>query len=138
MKILTLGSFDLFHTGHVNLLRRCREAAGISTVTVGLNTDDFIARYKGRPPVVSYEDRRAVVEACRYVDEVVPNDQADGSAIDVIARVKPNVICAGAGWGERWFGQVGVSAEMFERMGIEIEFMPYTEGISSSQIRARL
>ncbi len=58
MNVITLGTFDLFHLGHLKLLKRCRDFAGEhGVVTVGLNTDEFITRYKGKPPVMSYEER---------------------------------------------------------------------------------
>ena len=139
MRVLTLGTFDLFHSGHVNLLRRCRDIAGAGVVTVGLNTDEFVARFKGRPPVINYEDRRAVVEACCHVDEVLPNAQANGTAFDVIALAHPNVIVVGSDWQNRdYCGQLGVSQEWFDDHGIRIMFVPYTAGISTTDIRRRM
>lgn len=134
MTVLTLGTFDLFHAGHVNLLRQCREIAGMGIVVVGLNTDEFIDRYKGRPPVLDYAHRAAVVAACRYVDVVWPNAQADGSAVDVIHRARPDVIVIGSDWQHRdYLGQLGVPD-----LDVEVRYVPYTESISSSAIRERL
>jgi cytidyltransferase-like protein len=65
--VLTYGTFDLFHPGHVQLLKRARELG--TRLVVGLSTDEFNA-LKGKKSVMSYEDRKAVLEACRYVDEV--------------------------------------------------------------------
>ena len=61
--VYTGGTFDLFHAGHVNFLKRCKEIAGeLGSVVVSLNTDEFIKEYKGKPPVVSFSDRMAVPE----------------------------------------------------------------------------
>ena len=71
--IYTGGSFDLFHRGHVNLLKRCRKVVGDDgRVVVSLNPDDLVLSRKGHL-AVPYEDRKSVLEACRYVDEVVEN-----------------------------------------------------------------
>jgi glycerol-3-phosphate cytidylyltransferase len=133
--VVTLGTFDLFHAGHVRLLERC---AGIGQrVVVGLNTDEFVTRYKGRPPVVAYEDRAAVLRACRYVDGVLPNDQADGSAADVIERSGADAIVVGSDWqGRDYLGQLGITDDWVRARGIGILYLPYTEGISTTRIRA--
>ena len=104
--VLTLGTFDLLHVGHLNLLRHCREIAGSGVVTVAVNTDEFIERYKGRPPVMTLEERMTLVGALYVVDEVLPNDQPDGSAKDVIEAAHPDVIVVGDDWADRdYLGQ---------------------------------
>lgn len=113
--------------------------AGTGSVTVGLNTDEFTLRYKNRLPVVEFKDRRVVLEACRYVDRVLPNDQMDGSAVDVIEAVNPNVIVVGSDWQKKDYpGQLGVTWEWLNERDIEVRFVPYTDHISSSLIRAQL
>jgi cytidyltransferase-like protein len=68
--VYTGGTFDLFHSGHVNLLKRCREVAGPDgKVVASLNTDDFIWQFKNKRPVCSESERAEVLLACRYVDE---------------------------------------------------------------------
>lgn len=139
MRVLTLGSFDVFHAGHVALLKRCRDLAGDGQVIVGLNTDDFITRYKKQPPVITYVDRETVLSACMYVDAVVPNDQTDGSATDVIEGTDPDVIAVGWDWrGRDYLGQLGVTAEQMRH--IRLVFLPYTPGAAgpSSAIKERI
>lgn len=107
-------------------------------MVVGLNTDAFVARYKGRLPAIPYSDREWCLWACRYVDAVVPNDQADGSAKDVIEAIQPDLIAVGWDWRERdYLTQLGVTASWLEGRGTRVIYLPYTEGISSSAIRAR-
>lgn len=137
-----MGTYDLFHAGHVAFLRRCRELAGDhGTVIVGLNTDRFAASYK-RAPTIPYEDREVVVGACRFVDDVVPNDQPGGSASALIARVAPDIVAATMDYhpstGKDWFVQVGVDRDWFEQLGIRVEWIPYTAGVSSTEIRSRM
>lgn len=136
-RVLTLGTFDVFHAGHVALLRRCRALAGDGQVIVGLNTDSFIERYKGKAPVITYVDREAVIAACRYVDAVIPNDQTDGSALDVIEAVDPDLIAIGWDWRDRdYLGQLGVK----DLGRIRVVYLPYTPGQAgpSSAIKERI
>lgn len=133
MNVVTLGTFDLFHVGHVRLLER---ADMLGRVTVGLNTDEFVTRYKGRPPVIRYNDRAEVLRACRYVAEVVPNDQRPSAAALILAA-GADVIVVGDDWqGRDYMGQLGLEAGWPERVGIEIVYLPRTPGVSTTQIRA--
>ena len=68
-KLYTGGTFDLFHRGHVNFLKMCKEIADY--VVVSLNTDEFIYEYKGKYPILDYKHRRDVLLGCKYVDEVI-------------------------------------------------------------------
>lgn len=138
MIVLTLGTFDLFHAGHVNLLARCRMLAGRKgMVFVALNTDDFIEAYKGRPPIINYRDRYSVVSSCRYVDRVVRGSGRDSKP--VIESVGPDIIAVGSDWESRdYLGQLDVTQGWLTERGIRIEYLPYTEGISSSQIRGAI
>ena len=99
--VYTGGTFDLFHSGHVNLLKRCREVAGeYGSVVVSLNTDAFIQEYKGKPPVCSDAEREAVLLSCRYVDEVVMNVGGKDSRIS-IDLVQPDYILIGSDWAKK-------------------------------------
>ena len=138
MNVLTLGTFDLFHAGHVRLLERCRLLAGTGQVVVALNQDEFVERYKGRAPVISYRDRAIVVRACRYVDSVAVNPQeAPGDSIaTLLSRTPTDAIVIGSDWRDRdYLGQTGLSQPDLDALGIIVIYVPYTEGISSSRIR---
>jgi cytidyltransferase-like protein len=137
-----MGTFDLFHAGHVAFLRRCRELAGADgQVVVGLNTDRFAESYKRRP-TIDYAGREAVLRACRFVDDVLPNDQPGGTAITLVEAVAPSIVAATMDYhpstGKDWFVQVGVPADWFGDRRIEIEWIAYSDGVSSSGIRSRL
>lgn len=137
MSVLTLGTFDLFHYGHVRLLLRCRGLAGRDgRVTVALNPDEFVRSYKGRDPVVPYEARKEVLEACRYVDAVIPNSGGADSKPAIERAFPVDYIVVGSDWRHRdYHGQLGVTEEWLAERGIQIVYVPYTDSISSSLIR---
>ena len=133
--VYTGGTFDLFHAGHVELLRRCSE---LGAVTVSLNTDEFIEAYKGRKPVISYEERAKVLDACRYVDRVVPNIGGNDSRI-AIDLVKPDLIVIGSDWARRdYHAQMSFTQEWLDDRGIGLCYIPYTRGISTTDIKTRM
>ena len=133
--IYTGGTFDLFHAGHVELLRRCAE---LGSVVVSLNTDEFIETYKGRKPVISYEERAKVLDACRYVDRVVPNIGGNDSRL-AIDLVKPDLVVIGSDWAQRdYYAQMGFTQEWLDERGIGLAYLPYTKGISTTDIKTRM
>jgi glycerol-3-phosphate cytidylyltransferase len=134
MIVYTGGTFDLFHAGHAAFLARC---AAFGDVVVALNTDEFIAAYKGKPPVCTYVEREAVLLACRYVDRVLPNYAAADSrpAIEVVA---PDVIAIGSDWARRdYYAQMGFDQDWLDARGIGLLYLPYTPGISTTLLKGR-
>jgi glycerol-3-phosphate cytidylyltransferase len=135
VNVLTIGTFDLFHYGHVRLLDA---AADFGPLTVGLNSDEFVEQFKGRRPILPYEARREVLAACRFVTRVIPNS-GGADAKPCITEANPTVIVVGSDWADRdYLGQLGVTHEWLDERGILIVYVPYTEGISASMIRAAL
>lgn len=133
--IYTGGTFDLPHSGHVNFLRKCAE---LGTVVVALNTDEFIAEYKGKPPVMSYEERRAVLEEFRCVAKVIPNTWGADSK-PAIEKVSPDIIAIGSDWARKdYYKQMGFDQDWLDGWNISLIYIPYTEGISSTEIKRRL
>lgn len=137
--VYTGGTFDLFHSGHVNLLKRCREVAGIDgKVVVALNTDDFIWQFKNKKPICSEQERLDVLLACRYVDEVVMNIGGQDSRIS-IDLVGPNYIVVGSDWAKKdYYAQMSFTQEWLDERGIGLVYVPYTTSISSTKIRGRM
>lgn len=135
LTVYTGGTFDLFHAGHVNFLQRCAE---LGSVTVSLNTDEFIETYKGRKPVISYEERKTVLEGCRWVDRVIPNLGGTNSRIS-IELVQPDLIVIGSDWARRdYYTQMEFSQDWLDERGIGLCYIPYTQGISSTDIKSRM
>jgi len=139
LKVYTGGSFDLFHLGHVAFLRSCKELAGPDgEVIVSLNTDEFIKEYKGKGLVMTYAERKAVIEGCRWVDRVIPNVGGADSRI-AIDLVQPDLIVIGSDWARRdYYSQMQFDQDWLDERGIGLCYIPYTSGISSTDIKSRL
>lgn len=139
MRVYSGGTYDLFHWGHVEMLRRLRDIAGPDgVVIVAVNTDEFVEQFKGKRPVMSLEERMAVVAACRYVDVVVPNLSGADSR-PTILETGADFVVTGTDWCERdYMAQMSFTREWLEENGIGFGFIPYTAGVSSTDVRSRL
>ena len=124
-KVITYGTFDLFHYGHVNLLRRAR-ALG-DHLTVALSTDGFNSREKGKTTYFDYEKRKAILEAIRYVDEVIPEETWEQKRTD-IRKHDISVFTIGDDWSGKF--------DFLRDEGCEVVYLPRTPEISSTAIRA--
>ena len=135
-KIYTGGTFDLFHRGHVNFLRQCKEIGNY--VVVSLNTDDFIERYKGKPPIMTYDERREVLLSCRYVDEVIPNIDGEDSK-PAILTIQPKFVIIGSDWAKKdYYKQMNFTQKWLDDNNIILVYLPYTENISTTLIKEKL
>lgn len=131
------GTFDLFHYGHARFLEQC---ARHGKVIVAINTDDFCERYK-RKPVLTLGERIESVSACKWVDEVIVNigDEDSGLTIDTIKDKKVSFIAHGDDWtGDSLIEQLGISQEWLDERDISMLYVPYTKGISTSDIIGRI
>ncbi|NBR94412.1 MAG: cytidyltransferase-like protein [Proteobacteria bacterium] len=135
--IYTGGTFDLFHAGHVSFLRKCRELAGSDGhVIVAVNRDAFVARYK-RPPIMTLDERIACLRAVTYVNTVVVNI-GDEDSKQAIECVRPTHLVIGDDWKDRdYHGQMRFTKEWLEDRGIELVYVPYTTGISTTELLQR-
>ena len=128
----TTGVFDLFHIGHLNILRRAKEQCDY--LIVGVSTDELVEQYKNKRPIISFEERCEIVKAIRYVDEVVP--QMDREKFAAWERLKFNKMFVGDDWkGSALFTQL---EEQFKPYGVEIVYFPYTKGTSSTFLKETL
>ena len=128
----TTGVFDMFHIGHLNILRRAKEQC--SKLIVGVSTDELVRSYKPKVPVIPFEERFAIVAACRYVDEVV--SQEDRDKIAAFHRIGFDVMFVGDDWkGKPLF--VDVERYLNEH-GVEVVYFPYTQGTSSTILREKI
>lgn len=129
------GTFDLPHVGHFALLARARRLA-LRTV-VAVNSDAFVTRYKGRPPVMPFVHRFAVVTHCRLVDQAVVNTHDEDSR-PTILRTGADVVIHGDDWqGPSFYAQLGVTDVWLCDHGVQVVIVPYTPDVSSSLLRAR-
>ena len=139
LRVYTGGTFDLFHAGHVAFLKRCQEIAGIAgQVIVSLNTDSFIQEYKTKPPVCNDQERYDVVSSCKYVNEVIWNSGGTDSK-PAILSVQPDVIAIGSDWALKdYYKQMDFEQSWLDKLNISLIYIPYTHGISSTEIKKRL
>lgn len=128
----TTGVFDLFHIGHLNILRRAKEQC--SYLIVGVTTDELCYQRKGKLPVIAEEERMAIVEAIKYVDRVVKQENMDKVAAAV--SYQADVIFVGSDWkgSESWDGY----EKELAGIGCEVVYLEHTNGISSSLLRERM
>lgn len=127
----TTGVYDLFHVGHVNLLRNAR--ALCDSLIVGVTVDELVS-YKNKRCVIPFTDRIEVVRACRYVDVAIPQTSVD--KIEAVAKLKANVLFVGDDWyaDERWT----VMESKLATMDCRVTYFPYTSGVSSTLINTTL
>jgi glycerol-3-phosphate cytidylyltransferase len=136
-KILyTGGTFDLLHYGHMNFLKQCKMIS--DKVVVSLNTDEFIFEYKKQKPIMSYEERKKCLELCCYVDLVIPNIEGKDSK-PAIMQTKPSIIAIGDDWAKKdYYGQMSFTQQWLEQNNIVLVYIPYTKGVSTTEIKNRL
>lgn len=123
--VLTYGTFDVLHIGHINLLRRARELG--ERLVVGLSTDEFNAS-KHKSALLGYEHRKTVLEAIRYVDLVIPEAAWEQKAGDV-RKYNVDVFVIG----DDWTGQFDFLKEL-----CEVRYLSRTPEISSTEIKRSL
>lgn len=124
-RIITYGTFDLLHYGHIRLLQRCKEQGDY--LVVALSTDEFNAG-KGKKSYFSYDDRKRMLEAIRYVDLVIPEENWEQKGDD-IERYHIDVFVMGDDW-EGKFDELNEYCE--------VVYLPRTPEISTTQIKADL
>lgn len=127
----TAGVFDLFHVGHLTLLKNAKGMC--DKLIVGVTVDELVT-YKGKHSVIPYSDRAEIVRCCRYVDSVVP--QYDMDKLTMCKKLKANILFVGDDWYDtpKW----DEYEKEFYKAGIEIIYFPYTKGISSTLISEAL
>jgi glycerol-3-phosphate cytidylyltransferase len=128
----TTGVFDLFHIGHLNILKHAKGAC--DKLVVGVSTDELVKRYKNKVPHIPYEDRAEIVRNLRCVDVVVPQDSMD--KFEAWKRLKFNLIFVG----DDWYGKETWNEyeRQFESVGVRIIYFPRTPGISTTERKARI
>ena len=125
-KVITYGTFDLLHAGHINLLRRAKELGDYLIVVV--STDEFNWNEKRKKCYFSYEERKKLVEAVRYVDLVIPEEIWDQKISDVKEYHVDTFVM-----GDDWKGKFD-----FLKDYCEVVYLPRTEGISTTKIKQDL
>lgn len=125
----TQGVYDMFHIGHLNLIKRAKERC--ETLIVGVNSDALVEEYKHKIPVINENDRAEIIRSLKPVDECVIVDTLD--KIETMKSLHYDAIFIGDDWygNPRWMK----TKEDLAAYGVDVVFLPHTEGISSSQLR---
>ena len=128
----TTGVFDMFHIGHLNILKQAK--AQSDYLIVGVSTDELVQNEKHKMPIIPYEDRVEIVKSIKYVDKVVP--QKNKNKLEAWEKYKFNKMFVGSDWmGTELWKQL---ESEFKPIGVEIVYFEHTNGISSTILRDRL
>lgn len=128
----TTGVFDMFHIGHLNILRRAKEQCDY--LIVGVSTDELVMKDKNKKPIIPYKDRVEIVSAIKYVDKVV--EQPDKNKLQAWQRLHFNKMFVGSDW--KGTPQWNQFEQEMVPLGVEIVYLPHTDGISSTILQTKI
>lgn len=123
--VITYGTFDLFHYGHVRLLQRLSMLG--SELIVGCSTDEFNA-IKGKRSVMTFQQRREILESCRYVDRVIPEENWGQKRTDIV-----NYNVSIFAMGDDWAGKFDDLSDL-----AQVVYLPRTEDVSTTELRSQI
>lgn len=126
--VYTSGTFDLFHIGHLNILRKSKALGEF--LVVGVSTDELVASYKVSEPVIRYEDRAEIIRHIDFVNQVVKQE----SLFDyfLMQKLGVNKMTIGSDWKDKKNDNL---SHIIEHTDIEVVFLPYTKDVSSTHIK---
>lgn len=127
----TQGTFDLFHIGHLNIIKNAKNQCDY--LIVGVNSDELVQNYKNKTPVINENDRAMIIESIKGVDEVIITETLD--KLNIYNHFKFDAIFIGSDWkgNPRW----EQTKEDLNKIGVDVVFLPYTDGVSSTMIREK-
>ncbi len=128
----TTGVFDLFHIGHLNILRKA--SADCDSLLVGVTTDELCHFRKNKFPIIPYKERAEIIRSLKFVDRVVP--QKDMDKLQAWERYKFHKIYVGDDWkgSARW----NRYEDQFQSVGVQVIYLPYTNHVSSTILREKI
>ena len=122
----TTGVFDMFHIGHLNILRNAKKQCDY--LVVGVSTDELVEAYKNKKPIIPYDERIAIVEAIKYVDKVIPQISMD--KMKAWEELHFDVLFHGSDWkNSEMYNKI---VKEFNEIGVDVVFLPHTSGVSST------
>ena len=122
----TTGVFDMFHIGHLNILKKAKERCDY--LIVGVSTDEVVESYKHRAPIIPFEERIAIIRELRCVDQAVPQVSMD--KMEAWKKYHFDALFHGSDWkGSDMYNNM---IEQFSKVGVDVVFLPHTEGVSST------
>ncbi|MCH5180303.1 MAG: adenylyltransferase/cytidyltransferase family protein [Erysipelotrichales bacterium] len=128
----TSGVYDLFHIGHLNIFRRAKEKCDY--LVVGVTTDELCYSRKNKLPIIPFGERKEIVAAIKYVDEVVPQENMD--KFTKVKELGCDVVFVGSDWQntDAWIKY----EKEFSKIGVDVVYLSHTDGISSTILRDKL
>lgn len=134
--VLVGGVFDLLHYGHTRFLNRAKSYG--NRLVVAVNTDEFVFSYKGKQPILTTKERIEVLKSIKCVDEVIINE-SNSDWRPTIKKASPMIIVTSSDWLKKnFYNQMGIPKKEFDKMGIELIYIPYTTEISTSKLLERI
>jgi len=128
MKIVyTSGTFDLFHIGHLNIIKKSKSLGDF--LIVGVSSDELVQSYKKHKPIISFEDRKKIVEAIKEVDLVVRQDELTDPQLLIDNKI--DIVTIGDDWKTKKLDGL----EWAEQNGLDVVYLPYTQSVSTTQIK---
>lgn len=123
--VYTSGTFDLFHSNHLKMIKYARGLGDV--LIVGVSTDELVSSYK-KPPIIPFEERIQIIEALRYPDIVIPQHSLDHT--DIVKNLHINVFVVGDDWSGKY--------DFLETLGVKVFYFPYGKGVSSSNVKEQI
>ena len=124
----TTGVYDMFHIGHLNVIKNAK--AQCDHLIVGVSTDELVQSEKGKTPVIPFDERVEIIKALRYVDEVVTQPNKD--KVEAWNKYHFHKMFVGSDW--KGTPQWKLIEEQFKPLGVEIVYLPHTDGVSSTEL----
>ena len=125
----TTGVFDMFHIGHLNVLKNAKQYC--DKLIVGVSTDELVMEYKKQKPIIPYKERIEIIKAIKFVDEVVPQTSMD--KMEAWHRLHYNVLLHGDDWkGSSMYNSI---EQELEAVNVKVIYLPHTTGTSSTMLR---
>ena len=128
----TTGVYDMFHIGHLNILKRAKEQCDY--LIVGVSTDELVNKEKNKIPIIPFEHRLEIIKSIKYVDEVVP--QINKNKLEAYYKLGFNKMFVGSDW--KGTPQWERFEKEFSPLNVEIVYLPHTDGISSTELRKKI
>ena len=123
--VYTSGTFDLFHSNHLKMIKYARGLGNV--LIVGVSTDELVSSYK-KPPIIPFEERIQIIEALKYPDIVIPQHSLDHT--EIVKNLHINIFVVG----DDWVGKY----DYLEKLGVSVFYFPYGKGTSSSNVKEKI
>lgn len=128
----TTGVFDMFHIGHLNILKNAK--AQCDYLIVGVSTDENVLSYKKKSPIIPFEERAAIISELKCVDKVVPQENMD--KMQAWEKLHFDALFHGSDWKDSEMYKKMI--DEFSKVGVDVVFLPHTEGVSSTLLSEKL